>query len=168
LAYEQAGSLLADQRSHLEDLLAACPHLATAAERVRQFAGLLTDRRGEDLDAWMADVEADDLPGLHGFVRGLRQDLAAVVAGLTLPTATARSKAPLPRSNSSNDRCMAAPASRSYDNGSCSHRPTATTVSVPEPFVLQSPSPRRERLQAAQAGPGGGHRILPGGLVSGS
>ena len=77
--------LPAHQRSHLQELLAACPHLTTLASRVREFAGLLTDRRGEDLDAWMTAVDADDLPALHGFVHGLRMDLPAVVAGLSLP-----------------------------------------------------------------------------------
>lgn len=52
---------------------------------MRQFASLLTGRRGEDLDRWMTCVDADDLPALHGFVHGLRRDLPAVVAGLTMP-----------------------------------------------------------------------------------
>ena len=77
--------LPAHQRSHLDDLLATCPHLTTLAKRVREFARLLTGRRGPDLDAWMTAVDADDLPGLHGFIHGLRMDLPAVVAGLTLP-----------------------------------------------------------------------------------
>ncbi|MBB3094105.1 transposase [Actinoplanes campanulatus] len=72
-------------QQHLDDLLASCGHLALLAERVRQFAGLLTGRRGEALNAWMTCVDADDLPALHGFVHGLRMDLSAVVAGLTLP-----------------------------------------------------------------------------------
>jgi hypothetical protein len=33
----------------------------------------------------MTAVDTDDLPALHGFVHGLRMDLPAVVAGLTLP-----------------------------------------------------------------------------------
>jgi transposase len=78
-------NLPAHHGGHLQDLLAKCPHLSTLADRVRAFAGLLTGRRGPDLDAWMAAVEADDLPALHGFVHGLRMDLPAVVAGLTLP-----------------------------------------------------------------------------------
>jgi transposase len=45
----------------------------------------LTCRQPADLDAWMTTVEADDLPALHAFVHGLRMDLPAVVAGLTLP-----------------------------------------------------------------------------------
>jgi hypothetical protein len=31
----------------------------------------------------MTAVEASDLPALHGFLRGLRKDLDAVVAGLS-------------------------------------------------------------------------------------
>jgi transposase len=72
-------------RRHLDDLLATCPHLAVLTERVREFAGLLTARRGQDLDTWMTTIEDNDLPAVHGFVQGLRKDLPAVVAGLTLP-----------------------------------------------------------------------------------
>ena len=32
----------------------------------------------------MEEVQADDLPGLHSFVAGLRRDQDAVVAGLTM------------------------------------------------------------------------------------
>ncbi|MFI5490557.1 hypothetical protein [Micromonospora echinaurantiaca] len=52
---------------------------------MREFAALLTARRGHDLDGWMSAVEADDLPALHAYTQGLRMDLQAVVAGLTLP-----------------------------------------------------------------------------------
>jgi transposase len=77
--------LPADHRSHLDDLLAVCPHLTTLTQRVREFAGILTDRRGQTLDIWMATVDDGDLPALQAFVHGLRMDLPAVVAGLTLP-----------------------------------------------------------------------------------
>jgi transposase len=33
----------------------------------------------------MSAVEAGDLPALHAFVRGLRKDQPAVIAGLSLP-----------------------------------------------------------------------------------
>jgi hypothetical protein len=72
-------------RAHLDHLLGACPHLIILAKHVRAFAALLTDRRGAELDGWMSAVAASDLPALHGFVRGLRKDLPAVVAGLSLP-----------------------------------------------------------------------------------
>ena len=34
---------------------------------------------------WVSTVDNDDLPTLHAFVHGLRKDLPAVTAGLTLP-----------------------------------------------------------------------------------
>jgi transposase len=43
------------------------------------------DLDDEQLDTWMAAVEADDLPHPHRFVRGLRLDYDAVLNGLTLP-----------------------------------------------------------------------------------
>ena len=54
--------LKAPHQQHLQDLLTACSHLSLLAERITQFAELLTGRRGEDLDTWMAAVDADDLP----------------------------------------------------------------------------------------------------------
>jgi hypothetical protein len=73
------------ERAHLDDLLAGCPHIAALVEHVRVFATLLTQRRATELHTWMSTVDDSDLPALHGFVRGLRKDLAAVIAGLTLP-----------------------------------------------------------------------------------
>jgi hypothetical protein len=72
-------------RRHLDELPASCPHQRTLTELVAAFAGLLTNRRGDDLENWMTMVDAVGLPALHGFVRGLRDDQAAVIAGLTLP-----------------------------------------------------------------------------------
>jgi transposase len=72
-------------RSHLDELRASCAPLTVLVEHVRTFADLLTTRRGTDLEDWMSAVEASDLPALHAFVRGLRKDLDAVVAGLSLP-----------------------------------------------------------------------------------
>jgi transposase len=77
-------------QQHLEDLLTGCAHLNVLAERVKQFADLLTGRHGSDLGAWMTTVDADDLPALHRFLHGLRMDLPAVVAGLTLPYSNGR------------------------------------------------------------------------------
>ncbi|MEV1113634.1 ISL3 family transposase [Actinosynnema sp. NPDC049800] len=72
-------------RRHLDDLITSCPPMTTLARRIREFAVLLTRRRGQGLDAWIDAVLADDLPALHRFVHGLRKDNDAVVAGLTLP-----------------------------------------------------------------------------------
>lgn len=78
------GELPEHDGAHLHDLLAACPPLAVLTEHVHAFAALLTGHRGEDLKGWMDAVEASELPALHGFVRGLRRDRAAAVAGLSM------------------------------------------------------------------------------------
>jgi transposase len=71
--------LLADVRGH-------CAQLDRLAEHATGFAKMMTKRTGErDLAGWLERVEADDQPELHTFAAGIRQDLAAVTAGLSLP-----------------------------------------------------------------------------------
>jgi transposase len=78
-------NLDAEDQRRLEAILAECQHLAAVRRHVRDFARMLTHRRGQRLEAWMAAIDADDLPALHAFVTGLRRDQDAVTAGLTLP-----------------------------------------------------------------------------------
>lgn len=72
-------------RRHLGDLIACCPEMTTLADRVREFAAILTQRRGQDLDAWIAAARADALPGFESYLNGLDKDHKATVTGLTLP-----------------------------------------------------------------------------------
>ncbi|WP_228001291.1 ISL3 family transposase [Nocardia australiensis] len=73
------------RRAHLDELLAACPEMTALAEVVREFAQLMTDRRGADIDAWIKQVREAGLVELEPFLTGLDQDHDAVVAGLTPP-----------------------------------------------------------------------------------
>jgi len=51
---------------------------------------MMTRRTGDqELENWLAAVEADDQPQLHSFATGIRQDQDAVTAGLTLPYSSA-------------------------------------------------------------------------------
>ncbi|UYF97226.1 ISL3 family transposase (plasmid) [Rhodococcus aetherivorans] len=74
-----------EDRIGLKQVLAGCRHLEATAAHVTASAQILTERRGENLNTWMAAVRADDLPHLHRFVRGLDADHDAVRNGLTLP-----------------------------------------------------------------------------------
>ena len=56
-----------------------------AYELVQQFTQMLRTRTGEQLDGWLSRVRASQIRELQGFVAGVIQDKAAVVAGLTLP-----------------------------------------------------------------------------------
>ena len=44
----------------------------------------MNKHRGDRLPDWMLRVQADNLPALHSLVTGLRRDLGAVTAGLTM------------------------------------------------------------------------------------
>jgi transposase len=73
-----------EQLKH-KQVLARCPHLEALAGHVTAFAAIMTGRHGDRLDAWIDQVERDELPQLRSFAAGLKRDLAAVVNGLTLP-----------------------------------------------------------------------------------
>jgi transposase len=63
-----------------------CPELSALAGHVTGFAKILTGRHHDQLDAWIAAVDADPgQPELHSFTTGIRQDNQAVRNALTLP-----------------------------------------------------------------------------------
>ncbi|OHV42415.1 transposase [Parafrankia colletiae] len=69
----------------LQQVLTRCQDLRKTAGHVTAFAQMLTGRHGDRLNGWIAAVDADDLPELHRFTRGLLRDHDAVLNGLTLP-----------------------------------------------------------------------------------
>lgn len=78
-------NLDAEETQRLDAVMTGCPVLTALRGHVRDFAQIMLQRRGRHLEEWMAATQADDLPDLHSFVTGLRRDLDAVTAGLTLP-----------------------------------------------------------------------------------
>lgn len=75
-----------DEAAKLSQLKERSTTLARLAERVTAFAQMMTGLTGAThLEDWLTDVEADGLPALHTFARGIRRDQAAVTNGLTLP-----------------------------------------------------------------------------------
>jgi transposase len=78
-------SMDADDQPKLKQVQVDCPHLDALAGHVKTFAEMMTGRHLDRLDAWMDQVDADDLPHLRSFTTGLRKDYAAVINGLTLP-----------------------------------------------------------------------------------
>src|SRR5262249_4591898 len=68
------------------DVRGHCAQLDRLAEHVTSFAKMMTKRTGQqDLPGWLERVDADNQPELHTFAAGIRQDLAAVTPGLSLP-----------------------------------------------------------------------------------
>jgi transposase len=73
-----------DEQDKLDDIRSRCRHLDTLVAHVAAFGDMLTGRHGDRLDAWIAAVQADDLPELHSYANGLTRDYDAVRNGLTL------------------------------------------------------------------------------------
>jgi len=80
------GHLDPADEARLKAIRARCPQIDAAVRHVAGFARMIKDRSGDKdtLTGWMAEVD-HDLPALRSFTRGLRRDVAAVTAGLTLP-----------------------------------------------------------------------------------
>lgn len=75
-----------DERDRLTALLTRSPALAVTRTLVSEFAEIMVHRRGaDDLSAWLAAADASGEPAIRSFVAGLRRDIDAVTAGLTLP-----------------------------------------------------------------------------------
>jgi transposase len=80
---------LADQ-ARLDAATAQCQHLDALAAHVRAFAKIMACRQGlVELEGWLAQAEASDLPQIRSFARGIRRDQQAVTAGLSLPYSSA-------------------------------------------------------------------------------
>jgi transposase len=77
--------LTESQTLRLKNILQRSPGLQTTHDLVRDFAAILTHRRGHQLDAWLRQVDEHGSPALRSLIAGLRTDLAAATAGLTLP-----------------------------------------------------------------------------------
>jgi hypothetical protein len=57
--------------ARLQALLDRCPELNALAGHVRAFAEMIRELRGDHLQEWMDEVQAENLPALHSFVIGL-------------------------------------------------------------------------------------------------
>ena len=58
--------------------------MARADALSQAFLAMVRERRGGDLEAWMAEATSSGIDALARFARGLKDDLIAIQAGLTL------------------------------------------------------------------------------------
>jgi transposase len=82
LLLRRPANLTPRQQAACDRLRALDPAIQTAYELAQAFATLLRERRGHQLDAWLAQVTASGIRELRGCAAGLAGD-AAVRAGLT-------------------------------------------------------------------------------------
>lgn len=85
LFFRKADQLKQEERERLRQLRQASPQLEAAYHLVEKFLQMVRQRTGEQLAAWLAEVQASQLEAFDSFVTGVQQDQEAVLAGLTLP-----------------------------------------------------------------------------------
>jgi transposase len=73
-----------DAQTSVEQLCQVDAGMARANELIQAFLAIARERRGSDLEAWLADATHSGIAALARFARGLQEDLGAVTAGLTL------------------------------------------------------------------------------------
>jgi transposase len=74
-----------DAQLYVDQLRQVDPAIGQAYTLSQAFLALVRERRGDALEAWMAKAAASGIEALARFAQGLREDLTAVTAGLTLP-----------------------------------------------------------------------------------
>jgi transposase len=70
-------------QTYLDQLCQVDTHIARAYTLSQAFLTLVRERRGEALEAWMAEAIDSGVAALARFARGLQDDLRAIIAGLT-------------------------------------------------------------------------------------
>ncbi|MGW0885701.1 ISL3 family transposase [Streptomyces sp. NPDC002671] len=74
----------------LEEVRMACPDITAACDFAHAFTDLLRHGRGFLLEDWIRQAERTAPPSIKSFARFLRQDLDAVLAGLTMDYSSGR------------------------------------------------------------------------------
>jgi transposase len=69
---------------YLDQLCQMEVDIARAHALSQAFLAMVRERRGEDLEAWLAEATRSGIDELARFARGLQDDLTAIKAGLTL------------------------------------------------------------------------------------
>jgi transposase len=79
------GDLTEDERVVKQALLDHCQEIQRTWNLAADFVQMLRERRSESLDSWLDRATGGDTaPSLRRFAEGLKKDLAAVTAALSL------------------------------------------------------------------------------------
>jgi Transposase and inactivated derivatives len=85
LFLRRPGDLTQEQQTSLHLLQEGDPELERVYELTQGFVQMIRTHTAEPLQRWLQNVEVGPFTELHTFARGIRQDQAAVTAGLSLP-----------------------------------------------------------------------------------
>jgi transposase len=80
----KASKLSEEEAEKLRLMREASVEVNKIYEVVQRFMEMVWQRKGEELEGWIAEVKESLFEELHSFVRGIERDKAAVVAGLSL------------------------------------------------------------------------------------
>lgn len=80
----KSADLSAEEQEELTQIRQESPEIETAYQLVQTFMQMLRERAGQDLEQWLTMAEASHLPEFEAFAAGVRQDQAAILAGLIL------------------------------------------------------------------------------------
>ncbi|WP_334028727.1 ISL3 family transposase [Nocardia terpenica] len=94
------------EQADLARILDRCPVLHNVDRLVSDFGGMLRQRRGQHLDAWIAAAQDSDVSQLQGFAAGLLKDYDAVRNGLTLEWSSGAVEGAVCRLKSIKRRCF--------------------------------------------------------------
>ena len=94
------------EQADLDRILDRCPVLRTVDQLVSDFGGMLRQRRGQHLDAWITAAQASDISQLQRFADGLHKDYDAVRNGLTLEWSSGAVEGAVCRLKSIKRRCF--------------------------------------------------------------
>jgi transposase len=81
---ESEQTLKADQQTFLDQLVTLCPAAKTARGLAQQFQHMVRHRQADQFESWLSAASDSHLPELESFAAGLRRDLRAVQAALSL------------------------------------------------------------------------------------
>lgn len=87
---DKAHALTAQQLTLVQAWVDASPDLQAGRDAARRFTEILTERRADQLDAWIAEALASSVGGVKRFAKGIQADYDAVLAALQLPWSTAQ------------------------------------------------------------------------------
>jgi hypothetical protein len=73
-----------EAQTYLDQLCQVEAGIARADARLQAFLTMVRERRGDALEAWMAEATHSGIEELARFARGLQDDLIAIKAGLSL------------------------------------------------------------------------------------
>ncbi len=83
LLVRDASELRTKDRTYLDRLYRICPEVVTVRTLTIEFIRMVRERDGAALGPWLEATEHSGIQELAGLARGLRQDLAAVLAALS-------------------------------------------------------------------------------------